>query len=383
MEKKKTVKKTTKKATKPVVKKAATTKKITTSTTKSKKKKKRAFTLIELLAVIIILGILMIIAIPAVTSYISDSRKSAYVNTAKEVVAGTRNLVNEGKLGMYDTNTTYYIPAKYVNTENELKSPYGEFLDNSAYVGVIYNGQGYKYYWISSDDAGQGVPNITLADKLDTDDIVSDLNPTDIQTTVESIGIGNRTKIRVLNSSNGSWKYFDATGNVSEEGGKAKVNQIPSCPNCVFTFTESGIYTVWNTRGGDATVFQQSDYEENYKEVEQYGDIGEIFYGVVLNENNQVERAYVCGADNGKTICIEGSNDGSKYNENANVLKNAYGVESENSQSGYYVNPYDHTGFAGDELWIENHTNGTVQIGNRNSEWYCMVKSDGYVFCGM
>ena len=122
---------------------------------------KKGFTLIELLAVIIILGILMIIAIPSVTQYINNSRKSAYVDTAKEIVAGTRNLVNEGKLGMYDTNTTYYIPAKYVNTENALKSPYGEFTDDSAYVGVIYDGKGYKYYWISTDDAGQGVKKIT------------------------------------------------------------------------------------------------------------------------------------------------------------------------------------------------------------------------------
>ena len=67
---------------------------------------KKGFTLIELLAVIIILGILMIIAIPSVTKYISDSRKSSYVDTAKEVVSGVRNVVNSGKLGMYDTGVT-------------------------------------------------------------------------------------------------------------------------------------------------------------------------------------------------------------------------------------------------------------------------------------
>ena len=101
-------------------------------------KKKNGFTLIELLAVIIILGILMIIAIPSVTKYISDSRKSDYVDTAKEIISGARNMVNDGKLEMYDTGTTYYIDAACIKTENgEAKSPYGEFT--KAYVVVIYD----------------------------------------------------------------------------------------------------------------------------------------------------------------------------------------------------------------------------------------------------
>ena len=94
MEKKK-VSKTSKKITNNKTKKTNTKK-----TTTKKKESKKGFTLIELLAVIIILGILMIIAIPSVTKYISDSRKEAYVDTAKEIVSGTRNVVNEGKLGM-------------------------------------------------------------------------------------------------------------------------------------------------------------------------------------------------------------------------------------------------------------------------------------------
>ena len=185
-------------------------------------KKKNGFTLIELLAVIIILGILMIIAIPSVTNYISNSRKSAYVDTAKEIVSGTRNVVNSGKLGMYDTNTTYYIPASYIKTENASKSPYGDFTN--AYVVVIYDGKGYSYYWISVDDAGQGVKGIISVDKLEEDNIESDIKPSDIQSIIESTGIGSRNEIKILNPDTNEWRPIhldDISGNISEAGGEA------------------------------------------------------------------------------------------------------------------------------------------------------------------
>ncbi len=164
-------------------------------------KKKNGFTLIELLAVIIILGILMIIAIPSVTRYISDSRKAAYVDTAKEIVGGARNLVNEGKLEMYDTDTTYYIESSCIKTENASKSPYGEFT--KAYVVVTYDGKRYTYYWTSNDDAGQGIKNIIRVDKLDIENIESDLKDTDISTLR---GIDGRSKTVVVSDANGCKK---------------------------------------------------------------------------------------------------------------------------------------------------------------------------------
>ena len=134
-------------------------------------KNEKGFTLIELLAVIIILGVLMIIAIPSVTTYISNSRKSSYIDTAKNIVSGTRNLVNEGKLEMYDTNTSYYIPVSCIKTENGTKTPYGEF--DHAYVIVTYDGNGYNYYWTSRDTSGQGVKDPVALALLNEDDIES------------------------------------------------------------------------------------------------------------------------------------------------------------------------------------------------------------------
>ena len=182
-------------------------------------KKKNGFTLIELLAVIIILGILMIIAIPSVTKYISDSRKSSYVDSAKEIIGSARNLVNSGELEMYDTDATYYIDVNCIKTENAMKSPYGDFVKEGAYVVVTYDGKGYDYFWTSVDDAGQGVKNIVKYDKLDTDDISSDLTIEDISTLRTLDGRGKVILITERNSCKKEGAITENLVSVSSESG--------------------------------------------------------------------------------------------------------------------------------------------------------------------
>ena len=176
--------------------------------------KNKGFTLIELLAVIIILGILMIIAIPSVTKYISDSRKSSYIGTAKELVSGARNMVNDGKLEMFDTDTTYYIDVNCIKTENgEATSPYGSFT--KAYVAVTYDGKGYDYYWTSVDDAGEGIKNLIKYDNLDPEQIESDLNDSNISTLR---GIDGRSRTAVVSKAN----------NCKKEGSNPATSQVSS-----------------------------------------------------------------------------------------------------------------------------------------------------------
>ena len=141
----------------------------------------------------------MIIAIPSVTTYISNSRKNSYVDSAKNIVSGARNLVNEGNLGMYDTSTTYYIAASCIKTENNLKSPYGDFTE--AYIGVIFNGTNYKYYWISTDTSGTGIKNIVLEENLDEDDIeLPKTKKHDISVVVDRVVVKESAQSRIADS---------------------------------------------------------------------------------------------------------------------------------------------------------------------------------------
>ncbi len=194
-----TNKKKTETKKKSVVKKTNTARKNTKSSKKEKKKTK-AFTLIELLAVIIILGVLMIIAIPSVTTYISNSRKSAYIDTAKNIVDGARNLVNEGKMEMYDTTATYYIPISCIKIETGLKTPYGEFESDGAYVGVTFDGSGYNYYWISNDTSGQGIKEVTPLSDLNEEKIVSGIKAGDVNRIIQETGKDGRNNIIIYNS---------------------------------------------------------------------------------------------------------------------------------------------------------------------------------------
>ena len=150
--------------------------------------KNKAFTLIELLAVIIILGILMLIAIPSVTNYINNSRKSTYVTTVNELIRITINKVNSGDLNMFDTDTTYYVPCTCLKLENgEAKSPYGKF--DPAYVVVTFDGENYHYYFTGKDVQNMGVPTLTSADILSKESIVANVDA--IDTTVGIEGTSN------------------------------------------------------------------------------------------------------------------------------------------------------------------------------------------------
>ena len=116
-----------------------------------KKTNTKGFTLLELLAVITIMGVLMIVGIPAIIRIIENSRKDIFIDTAKQYTKAVKKLWIADDLQCEvagdsnkhtpsaTPNDIYFVP---IHTENELssylleqgrKSPWGN-RDIKGYV---------------------------------------------------------------------------------------------------------------------------------------------------------------------------------------------------------------------------------------------------------
>ena len=133
------------------------TKYIIKRSSKMKKFNTKGFTLIELLAVITIMGILMLVAIPTISRTIENSRKDMFIDTAKQYTQAAKtqwasdNLSCEiaaGKSGYNPSALTegFYFVA--INTDDDVsnlleqggKSPWGNrTIKGYILVQVQYN----------------------------------------------------------------------------------------------------------------------------------------------------------------------------------------------------------------------------------------------------
>ncbi|MBR4671648.1 MAG: InlB B-repeat-containing protein [Bacilli bacterium] len=99
-----------------------------------KYKSERAFTLVEIISVIVIIGIVALIAVPSIAKYVADSKKTAYFSYENSMEAAAKNLVIkciEGKELECD------LPK-----ENEKNSMYLNELVNKGYVELMKNPEG-------------------------------------------------------------------------------------------------------------------------------------------------------------------------------------------------------------------------------------------------
>ncbi len=101
-------------------------------------KNKRGFTLVELLAVIVILALIMAIAIYSISGILQSSRESVFKETGLNVLNGVRNQLmanNELREG------NYYFSKALLENDNDL--PFGGKI-NYATIGSTETGIGSK-----------------------------------------------------------------------------------------------------------------------------------------------------------------------------------------------------------------------------------------------
>lgn len=125
-----------------------------------KKLNKKGFTLVELLAVIVILGVIMLIAIPSVGTIIKNSRENSFISSGKMYISTAQNLI----AGEISSTENYCISVSTLNGGKKDKSPIDSKKTITGYVLAKYDTTNKRYdytAYISADDASHSASGIT------------------------------------------------------------------------------------------------------------------------------------------------------------------------------------------------------------------------------
>ena len=141
-------------------------------------KNNKAFTLIELIVIIVILGVIMVFALPNITSTLERNNKDKMIIDAKDMVEKARNYISSGKASYPTTGSSTTLKLDEIDLREEIKdSPFGNSYDRTnSKVEISLDSGVYKY-------------NVCLDDnsyKLSTTSDISELNQDSKYTAITS-----------------------------------------------------------------------------------------------------------------------------------------------------------------------------------------------------
>lgn len=141
-------------------------------------KNRKGFTLIEVLSVIIIIGVILLIAFPAVNSYIDKANRGSYVSSVQAYMETIKSEYEMGDYGdLIEDGELMIVPIENIKLEKgDEKSPYAPFDFARSYVYVVPERNGYQFYSNIMDEAGVGVIGKTM-NELSRDVVEEELDP--------------------------------------------------------------------------------------------------------------------------------------------------------------------------------------------------------------
>lgn len=96
-------------------------------------KNNKGFTLVETIAVIIILGVVLSIAVPSITNVVKSTNKNRMISDAETFISEVKEYVESDTIGNTPKDNKY----KLVDIKTKLsKSPYGKEYKKNSYVDI-------------------------------------------------------------------------------------------------------------------------------------------------------------------------------------------------------------------------------------------------------
>lgn len=151
---------------------------------------KKGFTLVELLGVIVILGIVLSIAIPATTGYIDTSKREAFSTVLHEYVdAIQRSIVSEEYTAPSEKNAVTIISLDLIPLDKgKQESSYqSEWIKNKSYIVVVNTGEegNYDYYAAAQDKEDHAIA-LTKIEDITRDEVISNAK-NKMEVTIQSL----------------------------------------------------------------------------------------------------------------------------------------------------------------------------------------------------
>ncbi len=142
---------------------------------------------------------------------------------------------------------------------------------------------------------------------------------------------------------------------------------INSCENCAFSY-----YDEESSKKYGENVHLK-DFTYDYKELKtKEGENRKMFLGHILS-GKKIERGFACGINNDKVFCIEGTHDGSKYEDNALILRSIFGDEN-CEEDDYFI-------ICKDDIYAATNRDGTANVGVSSDGIECKAISNGTMNC--